>query len=79
MSGVKIYKIVHHNHDVATISGKPLSHIVLYSPTGFYFNRGGRGQLDLAVSILADYFGENPTKEQLFLWRLSVLPGTRRL
>lgn len=45
---------------------KPLHHIVLYSPTGFYFNRSGRGQLDLAVSILADHFGENPTKEQLF-------------
>ena len=63
---MKIYKIVRHNHVVATVNGKPLRHIELYSPTGFYFNRSGRGQLDLAVSILADYFGENPTKEQLF-------------
>jgi len=63
---VKIYKIVRHNHVVATVNGKPLRHIVLYSPTGFYFSHRGHGQLDLAVSILADYFGEDPTKEQLF-------------
>ncbi|TDI76384.1 MAG: hypothetical protein E2O87_00330 [Bacteroidetes bacterium] len=63
---MKIYKIVRHNHVVATVNGKPLRHIVLYSPTGFYFSHRGHGQLDLAVSILADYFGEDPTKEQLF-------------
>ncbi len=63
---MKIYKIVRHNHVVATVNGKPLRHIVLYSPTGFYFSHRGHGQLDLAVSILANYFGEDPTKEQLF-------------
>jgi len=40
----------------------------------FYFNHG-RGQLDLAVSILADYFGENPTKEQLFYGDCQCCPA----
>ncbi len=48
---------------------------MLYSPTGVYFNRGSRGQLDLAVSILADYFGENPTKEQLFYGACQCCPA----
>ena len=73
---MKIYKIVRQNHEVVvTVNGKPLLLIVLYSPTGFYFNQGGRGQLDLAVSVLADYFGENPTKEQLFYGDCQCCPA----
>lgn len=40
-------------------------HVELHSPDGFEFGYAGSGPADLALSILADYFGEKPTKEQL--------------
>lgn len=35
-----------------------LKHLVLHSPTGFGHGYGGSGPADLALSVLADYFGE---------------------
>lgn len=37
---------------------RPLGHVVLHSPTGLEWGYGGQGPADLALSILADYFGE---------------------
>jgi hypothetical protein len=42
----------------------PLVHIVLHSPTGIEWAYGGSGPADLALSILADHFGERPTDRQ---------------
>ncbi len=44
---------------------RPLRHVVLHSPSGLEFGYGGSGPADLALSILADYFGERPTSKQL--------------
>lgn len=52
-----------------TVNGRPLRHVVLHSPTGFEWGYGGSGPADLALSILADYFGENPSPEDLFWGR----------
>lgn len=55
-----------HNGDVSvTVDGEPLRHVVVHSPSGFNWGYGGSGPADLALSILADFFGENPTREQL--------------
>lgn len=47
------------------VNGEPLRHVVAHSPDGFALGRGG-GADDLALSILADRMGENPTLEQIF-------------
>ena len=39
-----------------------LKHCVLHSPTGFEIGYGGSGPADLAVSILADFFGAEPER-----------------
>ncbi len=36
----------------------PLQHVIRHSPTGLEWGYGGSGPADLALSILADYFGE---------------------
>ena len=47
------------SHGVSvTVDGRPLPHIVRHSPTGFEWGYGGSGPADLALSILADYLGE---------------------
>jgi hypothetical protein len=43
-----------------------LKHVVFHSPTGFSWGYGGSGPADLALSILADHFGENPTENDLY-------------
>lgn len=43
---------------------RPLQHVRLHSD-GFEWGYGGSGPADLALSILADHFGERPTREQL--------------
>jgi len=48
---------------LATVDGRPLYHVVWHSPTGFEMGYGGSGPADLALSILADYFGERPSRE----------------
>jgi hypothetical protein len=43
---------------------RPLRHIVVHSPTGLSWGYGGSGPTDLAISLLADYFGERPSRVQ---------------
>ena len=45
---------------------RPLHHVVLHSPSGMNFSFGGSGPADLALSILADFFGENPSEDALY-------------
>lgn len=44
---------------------KALHHVELHSPTGYEWGYGGSGPADLALSILADHFGERPDREAL--------------
>ena len=50
---------------MAFVDGEPLFHVVAHTPDGFAFGRGP-GADDLALSILADFFGERPTLEDLY-------------
>jgi hypothetical protein len=50
---------------IATVNGAPLPHIVWHSPTGFEMGYGGSGPADLALSILADHLGEQPTEQTM--------------
>ena len=49
----------------------PLKHISPYThtPDGLEWAYGGSGPADLALSILANYFGEEPSKVELFYGR----------
>ena len=58
---------------MAFVNGEPLHHVVAHSPDGFELGRGG-GADDLAISILADYFGERPTIEQILQGDCRSLP-----
>ena len=49
----------------ATVDGRPLLHVVYHSPDGFECGYGGSGPADLALSILADHFGERPEKKKV--------------
>ena len=44
---------------------EPLRHVVHHSPTGFEWGYAGSGPADLAISILADYLGNEETAEDL--------------
>ena len=50
---------------MAFVDGEPLFHVVAHTPDGFAFGRGP-GADDLALSILADFFDERPTIEDLY-------------
>lgn len=41
---------------------RPLLHVVHHSPSGFEWGYGGSGPSDLALSILCDYFEEDPSE-----------------
>jgi len=43
----------------------PLHHVVYHSPTGFEYGYLGSGPSDLALSILADYYGVKNDKEAI--------------
>ena len=43
-----------------------LRHRELHSPDGFQWGYGGSGPADLALGILLDYLGEDPTERQLY-------------
>jgi len=45
-----------------TVNGKPLKHRVRHSPTGFEFGYGGSGPADLALSILWNFLGKEPSR-----------------
>lgn len=63
----KTYTITRNNdgHVIARVDGRPLTHVIRHSPTGVEFGYGGSGPADLALSILADHFGENPSDEDV--------------
>ncbi|MGH9158161.1 MAG: DUF6166 domain-containing protein [Acidimicrobiales bacterium] len=42
-----------------------LKHVELHSPDGFQWGYGGSGPADLALAILIDHLGEEPTGEEL--------------
>jgi hypothetical protein len=44
-------------NDMGTLRSYPLPHIVYHSPTGFECGYPGSGPADLALSILADFYG----------------------
>lgn len=50
---------------MAFVDGVPLRRVGLHDPDGYAFGRGP-GADELALSILADYFGERPTLEDLY-------------
>lgn len=47
---------------VVTVDGQPLKHRVRHSPTGFEWGYLGSGPSDLALSILWDFLGKEPTR-----------------
>ena len=47
----------------------PLHHVVKHSPSGFEWGYAGSGPADTSLSILADYFGERPTKDDVYYGR----------
>ncbi len=47
----------------------PLHHVVRHSPSGFEWGYAGSGPADTSLSILADYFGERPTKDDVYYGR----------
>ena len=44
---------------------RPLTHYPYHSPDGFEWGYGGSGPADLALALLADVLGEEPTREAL--------------
>ena len=46
------------------VTKQPLKHVMFHSPEGFSWGYHGSGPADLALSILADFFNENPTREE---------------
>jgi hypothetical protein len=59
------------NETHVTINGKPLRHVNYHSLDGFEWGYGGSGPADLALSILAHYFGEKHVNGS-YLMRLKV-------
>jgi len=55
--------------DVEKATSYPLKHILRHSPNGFEWHYGGSGPADLALSILADYFGEQDIDPASFLYK----------
>ncbi|MCZ7571715.1 MAG: hypothetical protein M5U01_24455 [Ardenticatenaceae bacterium] len=64
---MKVYEVVRTGDGdvMAFVNGDPLYHVIAHTPDGFTFGRGP-GADDLALSILADFFGERPTLEDLY-------------
>jgi hypothetical protein len=61
--GVKVYVIT--STENKGLQREPLKHVMIHSPDGFEWGYNGSGPADLALSILADFFGENPTPGEL--------------
>jgi hypothetical protein len=49
-----------------TVNGQPLRQVVYHSPTGMEWGYAGSGPADLALSILADFFGEQPSHRDIY-------------
>lgn len=61
--GVKVY-VLTYTEDKGP-QREDLKHLVLHSPDGFEWGYYGSGPSDLALAILADFFGEQPTDREL--------------
>lgn len=55
--GVKVYVVT--EKTLGGLGRAPLKHVVLHSPDGFEWGYLGSGPADLALAILADFFGDN--------------------
>ncbi|MPZ50643.1 MAG: hypothetical protein GEU75_15325 [Dehalococcoidia bacterium] len=53
--------------DLVTCECRNLTVVTYHSPTGIEWGYAGSGPADLALSILADYFGETPQQVQVAL------------
>lgn len=64
---MKVYRIERTGLGIvhATVNGHPLPHVEYHTQKGFDFGNAGKESQDLALSILADYYEEHPTPEQL--------------
>lgn len=64
---MKLYEAVRTSDGdvMAFVDGEPLYHVVAHTPDGFALGRGS-GAADLALSILADYFGERPSLTDIY-------------
>lgn len=62
--GVKVYVIT--EKTAGGLERRPLKHLVLHSPDGFEWGYYGSGPADLALAILADVFGEDRAKAELY-------------
>ena len=63
MNGCEVY--VCENHE-KMMEHRPLKHLVVHSPDGYEWGYYGSGPADLSLSILADYFGEDPSHKELY-------------
>jgi len=62
-----------------TVNGQPLKHRVRHSPTGFEWGYLGSGPADLALSILWDFMGHEPTRIDYMCfkeWRVARWPDS---
>lgn len=81
--GYKYREAVGHQ-PVRVIDGQkmyPLQHVVKHSPDGLQWGYGGSGPADLALSILADFFGTDeipPHLYQDFKWSF-IAPAKEEL
>lgn len=50
---------------MAFVHGRPLAKVGVHKPDGFAFGRGP-GADELAFSVLAAYFGEKPTLDDIY-------------
>ncbi len=66
-ASMKVYRIerTHLGTVHATVNGNPLPRVEYHNKQGFDFGNASKGSQDLALSILADYYGEFPSPEQL--------------
>lgn len=55
-----------------------LHHVQRHSPTGFEIGYNGSGPADLALSILCDHFGEQPTEQQIYHGQYKAAPIYQR-
>jgi len=60
---------------VVTVDGQPLKHRVRHSPTGFEWGYLGSGPSDLALSILWDFMGHEPTRVDYMCFKDQFVAG----
>ena len=85
---MKVYRVERKQGSViATVNDQPLQHVTYHGDGSFEFGNASKPAQDLALSILADFYEEYPTPEQLhhgtamcwphhqkFTWRFIAMP-----